>query len=162
MDSDLNLFCEEEQESEEDLSDVDQVEEEEEEQSDESNDEEDDVKSTSPPPNEGFLFGKNKTSKWYQQPQAIGQKKSFSKNQRSEGAVHPNFPVHSTKAALQMYLTEEMVEIIIECKNKKGTLKYGQTWVPVDKTELYAWDGLHIRAGINHDGVRAIHVHFST
>ena len=139
MDSDLNLFCEEEQESEEDLSDVDQVEEEEEEQSDESNDEEDDVKSTSPPPNEGFLFGKNKTSKWYQQPQAIGQKKSFSKNQRSEGAVHPNFPVHSTKAALQMYLTEEMVEIIIECKNKKGTLKYGPTWEPVDKTELYAW-----------------------
>ena len=161
MDSDLNLFCEEEQESEEDLSDVDQVEEEEEEQSDESNDEEEDVKSTSSPPNEGFLFGKNKTSKWYQQPQAIGQKKSFSKNQRSEGAVHPNFPIHSTKAAFQMFLTEEMVEIIIECTNKKGAFKYGQRWEPVNKTELYAWIGLHIRAGINHDGLRPIHELFS-
>ena len=61
-----------------------------------------------------------------------------------------------------MFLDADMIQGILEATNQKGTSKHGSNWNEMDETELFGWIGIHIKAGINHDGFRPVHELFSS
>ena len=44
-----------------------------------------------------------------------------------------------------------MIDLIVQASNQKGKCAYGDNWKETDETELLAWIGLVLRAGLNHD-----------
>ena len=84
MDSDLASFCNEETESDSDLSDVQHHNEEEEDDLDESSDEEENVEYSSEEAENGWIYGKNRTTKWFDTPQSLERIRSVAEYERSE------------------------------------------------------------------------------
>ena len=54
-----------------------------------------------------------------------------------------------------------MMELIIQASNKKGKSVYGENWKEIDETELLAWIGLILRAGLDHNNFRPVDELFS-
>lgn len=156
MEPDLDYFCEEELESADDLSDAETIEEE------ESSDSDEDIANDVINEYDQIFYGKNKSTEWLDKPQKFSGKHHTATHARNEGTVHPNIPSHSVKAVFQMFMTEQIIEKVTVCSNRKGKQKHGDNWEDIDETELLAWIGLNIRSGINQDGFRPVSELFSS
>ena len=69
---------------------------------------------------------------------------------------------HSTFATFSFFITDEMVELIVEATNQRGTSLYGEDWKAVDNIEMMAWIGLHLRAGVDNDNFTPVNKLYST
>ena len=54
-----------------------------------------------------------------------------------------------------------MMELIVQALNQGEKSVYGENWKQTDETELFAWIGLVLRAGLDHDNFRPVDELFS-
>ena len=114
--------------------------------------------------NNTYLYGKDNKSVWYTQPQKshnAKRKDTPHEKQANEGAVHPSVSTHTVFSTFNHFLTDEIINKTVEATNQRVNKHLGVEWEMTDATELRAWIGLHIRAGINRDGFRPVSELFS-
>ena len=139
-------------EKDNDLSDEDTEEEEESSDSEESSDE--DERSENIANESNILYGKD-NSIWFNQPQKVKQRLPLFKQTNSE-VVNPLVPTHSIKSTFEWFLTDEIIEKIVDATNQRGKFDHGEAWKDTDDVEILAWLGLHLRAGVNKDNHRPV------
>ena len=157
-DEDEDFSQELQNEENNDLSDEDT--EEEEESSDSEDCSDDDDGSSNMVTEKDMLYGKD-NSVWFKKPQKVKQCLP-SLQQNALEVVNPLVPTHSIKSTFEWFITDEMIQKIVEATNQRGKLDHGDSWNDTDEVELMAWIGLHLRAGVNKDNFRPIYELFAS
>ena len=139
-------------EKDNDLSDEDTEEEEERSDSEEGSDE--DERSTNIANDGNILHGKD-NSIWFNQPQKVKRRLPLFNETNSE-VVNPLVPTHSIKSTFEWFLTDEIIQKIVDATNQRGKFDHGDAWKDTDDVEILAWLGLHLRAGVNKDNHRPV------
>ena len=139
-------------EKDNDLSDEDTEEEEERSDSEEGSDE--DERSTNIANDGNILYGKD-NSIWFNQPQKVKRRLPLFNETNSE-VVNPLVPTHSIKSTFEWFLTDEIIQKIVDATNQRGKFDHGDAWKDTDDVEILAWLGLHLRAGVNKDNHRPV------
>ena len=111
------------------------------------------------------ILGKDKKTVWSSAPHPIQVRKfkDVEKNRSENTAVvHSAVPTHSVSSTFEFFITDQIINKVIDATNQMGKHKFGKEWEVTDSVELKAWIGLHIRAGVNRDGFRPVRELFST
>ena len=102
-----------------------------------------------------ILVGKDKCTSWYIEP--ARRRKNVQQNiiRKKEG-VHASVPIYTAFTTFNCFLTKEMMDLIVQASNQKGKSVCGENWKETAETELFAWIGLVLKAGLDHDNFRPV------
>ena len=105
-----------------DLSDEDTEEEEESSDSEECSDDDEVSKDIA---SEGNILHGKDTSIWFNQPQKVKRRLPLFKQTNSE-VVNPLVPTHSIKSTFEWFLTDEIIQKIVDATNQRGKFDHGE------------------------------------
>ena len=105
--------------------------------------------------------GKNSEINWFSEPQKLTNNIPSPESNRY-GITHESVPSHSVLSTFEFFITDDIIEEIVQCSNKRGRMVYGSKWIDTDNVEIKSWIGLHLRAGLNKDSFRPTDELFST
>ena len=116
----------------------------------ESSDESDDNRSLleGPP---GMMVSKNGLETWRLKPfECGGQTRAHNIAREQKGPIKmaSQWCGRSPESAFKLFITEDMVSVIVTCTNAEGLLQVGQNWISTTQDEMYTFFGLLLLAGV--------------
>ena len=110
------------------------------------------------------ILGKDKCTSWNSEPPRRRRTVQQNVIHEKEG-VHASVPTYTASTTFNSFLTKEMIDLIVQLErnhsNQKGKSAYGDNWKESDETELLAWIGSVLRAGLDYDNFRPVDELFS-
>lgn len=109
---------------------------------------------------EETYFGKDGTE-WKSNPYAFGRLLS---QKIVRGAVHtiklpPGYHVVISIDAFTLFISDNIIKIIVNCTNLCGSMSKGNQWKPSDKIEIHCFIGLLMHAGANKQIIMNFGIH---